>query len=169
MLGKKKSPSGKSGCFQYIDTVHHHHHQSLNREGCWGTTDDFATSFLHFSLFSTALWDLPNSRPVHSLMLSSHTVRSPADCSVHLKSCGGDLHAYKSNFGRTVCSVPICSASTTAMHYQIRPVFGCDRLTSCQVSLAGLLLPFRCSARTSSALTVGECRNRWAVGWRVKL
>ena len=30
------------------------------------------TSFLHFPLFSTALWDLPNSRPVHSLMLSSH-------------------------------------------------------------------------------------------------
>ena len=27
---------------------HHHHHQSLNREGRWGTTDDFATSFLHF-------------------------------------------------------------------------------------------------------------------------
>ena len=51
---------------------HHNHHQSLNREGCWGTTDDFATSLLHFSLFSTALWDLPNSRPVHSLMLSSH-------------------------------------------------------------------------------------------------
>ena len=41
---------------------HHHHHQSLNLEGRWGTTDDFATSFLHFSLFSTALWDLPNSR-----------------------------------------------------------------------------------------------------------
>ena len=51
---------------------HHHHYQSLNREGRWGTTDDFATSFLHFSLFSTAFWDLPNSRPVHSLMLSSH-------------------------------------------------------------------------------------------------
>ena len=50
---------------------HHHHHQSLNREGRWGTTGDFATSFLHFSLFSTALWDLPNTRPVHSLM-SSH-------------------------------------------------------------------------------------------------
>ena len=33
----------------------HHHYQSLNREGRWGTTDDFATSFLHFSLFSTAL------------------------------------------------------------------------------------------------------------------
>ena len=28
---------------------HHHHLQSLNREGRLGTTDDFATSFLHFS------------------------------------------------------------------------------------------------------------------------
>ena len=27
----------------------HHHHQSLNSEGRWGTTDVFATSFLHFS------------------------------------------------------------------------------------------------------------------------
>ena len=51
---------------------HHHHHQFLNRDGRWGTTDDFATSFLHFSLFYTTLWDLPNSRPVHSLMLSSY-------------------------------------------------------------------------------------------------
>ena len=50
----------------------HHHHQSLNREDRWGTTDDFATNFLHFSLFSTALLDLPNSRPVHSLMFSPH-------------------------------------------------------------------------------------------------
>ena len=51
---------------------HHQHHQSLNHEIHWGTTDDFTTSFLHVSLFSTALWDLPNSRPVHSLMLSSN-------------------------------------------------------------------------------------------------
>ena len=28
----------------------------------WGTTDDFATGFLHLSLFSTAIWDLANSR-----------------------------------------------------------------------------------------------------------
>ena len=54
------------------DLSHHHHHLSLNCKGHWGTTDDFTTSFLHFSLFSTAIWDLPNSRPVHSLMLSSH-------------------------------------------------------------------------------------------------
>ena len=31
-----------------------HLHLSLNREGRRGTTDDFTTSFLHFSLFSTA-------------------------------------------------------------------------------------------------------------------
>ena len=49
-----------------------HHHLSHNREGLWGTTDDFTTSFLHFYLFSTALLDLANSRPVHSLMLSAH-------------------------------------------------------------------------------------------------
>ena len=36
---------------------HHHHHLSLSREGRWCTTDDFTTSFLHFPLFSTALWD----------------------------------------------------------------------------------------------------------------
>ena len=58
---------------KFANSIHyHHHHQSLNGEGRWGTTDDFATSFLHFFLFSTALWDLPNSRPVQSLMLSSH-------------------------------------------------------------------------------------------------
>ena len=51
---------------------HHHYYQFLNRVGRWGTTDDFATSFLHFSLFFTALWDLPNFRPVHSLMLSTN-------------------------------------------------------------------------------------------------
>ena len=59
---------------------HYHHHQFLKREGRWGTTDNFATSFLHFSLFSTALWDLPNSRPVHSLMLSSHHVLCRKQC-----------------------------------------------------------------------------------------
>ena len=48
------------------------HHLSLNHEGRWGTKDDFATSFLYFSLFSIALWDLANSGPVHSLVLSSH-------------------------------------------------------------------------------------------------
>ena len=47
-------------------------HLSINHEGRWCTTDDFTTNFLHFSPFSTALWDLSNSRPVHFLMLSSH-------------------------------------------------------------------------------------------------
>ena len=52
--------------------IRYHHRLSLNREGCWDATDDFTPSFLHFSVFSTALWDLANSGPVHFLMLSSH-------------------------------------------------------------------------------------------------
>ena len=59
-------------CSWRILAHHHHHHVSLNSEGRWGTTDDSTTSFLHFPLFSTALWDLANSMPAHSLMLSSH-------------------------------------------------------------------------------------------------
>ena len=47
---------------------HRQRYQSLNRESRWGTIDNFATNFLDFSLFSISLWDLPNSRPVHSLM-----------------------------------------------------------------------------------------------------
>ena len=31
-------------------------HLSLNREGRWGTTDDFATSFLHLSVLHYTLW-----------------------------------------------------------------------------------------------------------------
>ena len=49
-----------------------HLHLSLNRGVYSGTTDDVTTSFLHFSMFSAALWNFANSRPVHSLMLSSH-------------------------------------------------------------------------------------------------
>ena len=37
---------GTHGALQDTIHHHHHHHQSLNREGRWGTTDDFATSFL---------------------------------------------------------------------------------------------------------------------------
>ena len=54
------------------DSVLNALHLPLDHEGHWGTTDHFTTSFLHFSLFSTALWELVNSTPVHSLMLSSN-------------------------------------------------------------------------------------------------
>ena len=73
---KRPHPSFKttfSVTFFCIFPCHHHdHHLSLDHERRWGTKNDFVTSFLHFSLFSTALWDLVNSRPLHSLMLSSH-------------------------------------------------------------------------------------------------
>ena len=57
---------------------HHHHHLPLNCGGCWCTTNDFTTSFLHFSLFSTALWDLVNSRPFHCSVLSFRAERDRA-------------------------------------------------------------------------------------------
>ena len=50
---------------------------SLKRGGRWGTRDDDTISLLHFSLSSTALWDLANSRPVRSLVLSSHLFLCP--------------------------------------------------------------------------------------------
>ena len=49
----------------------HHHHQSLNHEAHWGTIDDFVTSVVPLSMFSTALWDLPLSRPVVCLPIPS--------------------------------------------------------------------------------------------------
>ena len=52
--------------------LHLHHHPFLNREGRCDTTDSFTTSFLHYSLFSTALWNLAKSRSVHSLITSSY-------------------------------------------------------------------------------------------------
>ena len=60
---------GREEEFESLNMLISLSHLSLNREGRLGTTDDFTTSFLHFSLFSTALWDLANSRPVNSLML----------------------------------------------------------------------------------------------------
>ena len=45
---------------------HQQQQQSLNREGRWGTTDDFTTSFLHFSPSSEGLtvtrWTRPSVR-----------------------------------------------------------------------------------------------------------
>ena len=79
--GNEVLPDQKGPCTQLtvrlhgVDGEYAHrlpYNLSLNREGRWGTTDDSTTSFLHFFLFSTALCDLANSRPAHSLMLSSY-------------------------------------------------------------------------------------------------
>ena len=79
LINLRKTIANEFGISSCTDAVNHHyyHHQFLNREGRWGTTDNFATSFLHFSLLSTALWDLPISRLVHSPMLSSHLFLCP--------------------------------------------------------------------------------------------
>ena len=71
---------------------YHHHYLSLNHKGRWGTTDDFATSFLHLFLFSIALCDLANSRPVHCLILSSHRLLCPS-----VSVCPPSPHLYVSH------------------------------------------------------------------------
>ena len=68
---------GGTGCIEVDKGILLFLHLSLNHVGPWGTTDDFTTSILHISLFSTALLDLATSRPVHSLMLSSHLFLCP--------------------------------------------------------------------------------------------
>ena len=72
--GHQRTPPGSVLPLVYPITVmtHHLHHLSLSCEGCLGTTDNFITGFLSFTLFSTAVWDLANSRPVHSLIFFSH-------------------------------------------------------------------------------------------------
>ena len=47
-------------------------HPSHSLADCWGTTVDFTTSSLHFLWFSAFHSMVFHSRPVHSLMLSSH-------------------------------------------------------------------------------------------------
>ena len=47
-------------------------HFPINRKDRWGTIDDFLTSSLHVSLFSTTLWESANSILVHSLMMFSY-------------------------------------------------------------------------------------------------
>ena len=53
----------KRCCFRQTDAPRtkqrHHHYPSINREGRLGTTDDFTSSFLHFSPV-LHLWDLLN-------------------------------------------------------------------------------------------------------------
>ena len=53
------------------------HHLSLNREGRWGTTDDFATSFLNFSLFSLSLFSRTMEHPT-KLISEANQDRCPS-------------------------------------------------------------------------------------------
>ena len=61
-------------CVSLKAHVHLSSYLSLNREGHWGTTDDFTTSFLRFSQFFTAFWDLAwTGLSIHwCCLLSSH-------------------------------------------------------------------------------------------------
>ena len=87
-------------------------HLSLNPEGLWGTTDDFATSFLHFSLFCTAVWDFTNSRPVHS-----HDVVFPPFPLSALSS--SPFHCALLGFGQT------CLTGDMTMPLQFASLYDC--------------------------------------------
>ena len=52
---KLQHPWEKDTLANFLEISSLSSHLSLNCEGCWGTTDDFTTSFLHFSLFSSPL------------------------------------------------------------------------------------------------------------------
>ena len=55
---------------------HHHLHLSLNREGRWGTTDDFTTSFFHLSLYcQSETWRTPGLSVPRCCLPSSSFVR----------------------------------------------------------------------------------------------
>ena len=68
---------------EFTPTFHHrHHYLSLNREGRWGTTDDFATSFLHFpcSPLPSCTWQTPGlSIPLCCLPISSSCLLYTSD------------------------------------------------------------------------------------------
>ena len=53
-------------CFSFLSYL------SRSLADCWGTTVDFTTCFLHSSRFSAFRSMIFHSRPVHSLILSSH-------------------------------------------------------------------------------------------------
>ena len=95
---------------------HHHHHLSLNREGRWGTTDDFTSSFLHFPLFSSALWHLTNSRSVHSLMSCSH---SSSVYFVGISYRKERSLALAASRGRKRTELPIISRLKATTHHRI--------------------------------------------------
>ena len=96
---------------------HHHHPQSLNCEGCWRTTDDFATSLIHLPLFSNAFWDLPNWKPVHSLMLSSHLFLLSA------LSSSTFHYALQNGFGDTWCTRNMTFPLQFASVYDYQEIF----------------------------------------------
>ena len=93
-----------------------HLHLFLNRGDRWGTTDDFTTSFLHFSLFSTALWNLSNSRPVHSLMLPSHPFSSVHLVFFSLSLCLARWFWLDLMSGRHVLTTSVCVFSLRLPH-----------------------------------------------------
>ena len=161
-----------AGCLQLLH--HHHHHQSLNREGCWGTTDNFATSFLHFSLFSTALWDLLNSRSVHfpdvvfpPLPLSALS-SSPFTVLCLARWFWPDLMNGKHDHTTAVC-LEVFMWSNCLLDL----IYSCNRNTFFPSNLSSTSpAMLTCSLSTKKGNTVGSwhyihlCHTYWTCSWQ---
>ena len=62
----------RGGSKSYLQLLSQSSYLSRSQADCWGTTVDFITIFLHSLWFSAFCSMMFLSRPVHSLMLSSH-------------------------------------------------------------------------------------------------
>ena len=74
--------------FDESEGHHHHHHQSLNREGRWGTTDDFAT---HYPLGLAELQACPFPDVVFPPLPLSALSSSPFHCALAPRREAGDV------------------------------------------------------------------------------
>ena len=81
--------------YDHLTTLHRLCHLSLNPEGCWGTTDDFTTSFLSTCLlpdvvFPSLLLSALSSSPFHCALQDVFLARPderetcPYHCGLHL-------------------------------------------------------------------------------------
>ena len=103
--------------FQTIKAVSHlpsHTFSYLFTTGLIRASDDFTTSFLQFSLFSIALWDTVNYRPVHSLMLPSHLFFCMPCLHERNKCC---LPHTKKNIGTNSIN-PLTNNNNNKIHFQ---------------------------------------------------
>ena len=129
---------------------HHHHHQSLNREDCWGTTDDFTTSFLHFPCSSLPSGTWRNSGLSISLTLSSQLFLClwPARRQGRQRKLGGTHLLSKSpRTGSKKCANP----SLSFAHQQ-------KQLPECGVEKSSeRLARVECQMRTSAPILAEGC------------
>ena len=132
-----------------------------------------------FSLFSSALWDLPNSRPVHSLMLSSHLFlsalsSSPLHCALQDGLARPDEREIHTSHSINICSwlflkvseLPISSRNRWGeKHFHLLPhqLVDCGRFTEKEPPYLSELLPIYSPSRSVPVTRIFLVPKIW---WR---